>query len=205
MGNDNHTTLDFVFDNIKAISQELEDMESDVDHWLKELAVPFLKRVGIEPNQWVLDFGCGPGFYAIPAAHIVGRRGRVFALDKSVKVLQELEDRAKKEEELSNIEILQTSGELVIPLDDDLLDVCLLYDVIHSHYFTYQGRITILQEIQRVLKPGGLLSFYPSHMNFDKSKKLLESLGFECIRTLQATLLHYYNLKEDRVLNFLSS
>ena len=179
-------------------------MERDVDRWLKELAVPFLKRVGIQPKQRILDFGCGPGFYTVPAARIVGSRGRVFALDKSAKVLQELEQRAK-EESLSNIEILLTSGELVIPLHDDSVDVCLLYDVIHSYYFTQQRRVTLLREIQRVLKSGGFLSFYPSHMNFDTSKRLLESMGFECIGTMKAPLLHYYSLKEDRILNFLSS
>ncbi len=179
-------------------------MKSDVDRWLKDLAIPFLKRVGIQPKQRILDFGCGPGFYTVPAARIVGRKGRVFALDKSAKVLRELEQRAK-EENLSNIEILLTSGELVIPLDDDSVDVCLLYDVIHSHYFTHQRRVTLLREIQRVLKSGGLLSFYPSHMNFDTSKEWLESMGFECIGTMQATLLHYYSVKEDRILNFLCS
>lgn len=179
-------------------------MEGDVDRWLKDLAVSFLKRVGIQPKQKILDFGCGPGFYTIPVARIVGKKGRVFALDKSAKVLRELEQRAE-EENLSNIEILLTSGELVIPLDDASVDVCLLYDVIHSHYFTHQLRVTLLREIQRVLKSGGLLSFYPSHMNFDTSKELLERMGFECIGTMQGTLLHYYSLKEDRILNFLSS
>lgn len=178
-------------------------MESDAERWLNELAVPFLKRVGIEPNQGVLDFGCGPGFYAVPAARIVGRSGRVFALDKSAKVLGELEKRSV-DEGLSNIEILQTSGELEIPLDDGRVDVCLLYDVIHSHYFTHQRRMTLLKEIQRVLKSGGLLSVYPSHMNFDTSRRLVESLGFECIGPMQATLLHFYSLKEDWILNFLS-
>jgi ubiquinone/menaquinone biosynthesis C-methylase UbiE len=179
-------------------------VDRDVDRWLDELAVPFLKRVGIKPKQRVLDFGCGPGFYAVPAARIVGERGKVFALDKNGKVLRELEERAK-DEHLSNIEILQTSGELDIPLDDDAVDVCLLYDVIHSHYFSLQRRITILREIQRVLKPVGLLSFYPSHMNFDESKRLLDGMGFECTRIMQTTLLHFYSLKEDRVLNCTST
>ena len=187
-----------------SVSDGVEDVVSDADRWLKELAVPFLKQVGIQPGQKILDFGCGPGFYAIPAARIVGERGRVFALDKSAKVLRELEERAKGEH-LSNIKILQTAGELVIPLDDDAVDVCLLYDVIHSHYFTSQRRITILREIQRVLKPVGLLSFYPSHMNFDESKRLLDGMGFKCTRIMQTTLLHYYSLKEDRVLNCTST
>ena len=58
-------------------------MESDVDKWLKEKAEKFLKEVGIRKDQTVLDWGCGSGYYTIPAAKIVGDKGKVYALDKS--------------------------------------------------------------------------------------------------------------------------
>ncbi len=40
-----------------------------------------LERAGIKEGQTVLDFGCGPGFYAIAAARMVGAKGKVYALD----------------------------------------------------------------------------------------------------------------------------
>jgi len=38
--------------------------------------------MGIKRGQTILDFGCGSGNYANPAALIVGRKGKVYALDK---------------------------------------------------------------------------------------------------------------------------
>jgi D-arabinose 1-dehydrogenase-like Zn-dependent alcohol dehydrogenase len=40
-----------------------------------------LKAAGLEPGQKVLEVGCGPGHFTIPAAEIVGDKGSVLALD----------------------------------------------------------------------------------------------------------------------------
>ena len=34
-----------------------------------------LKAAGLKPGQKVLEIGCGPGFFTIPAAKIVGEKG----------------------------------------------------------------------------------------------------------------------------------
>ena len=50
-----------------------------------------LKEVGIKPGFTILDYGCGPGSYIIPTAELVGKSGKIYALDihplaiKSVK------------------------------------------------------------------------------------------------------------------------
>lgn len=41
------------------------------------------RAAGIRPGHRVLDLGCGPGFGAFDLASLVGRRGRVVALDMS--------------------------------------------------------------------------------------------------------------------------
>jgi len=38
-----------------------------------------LKAAGLEPGQRALEVGCGPGFFTIPAARIVGEEGSVLA------------------------------------------------------------------------------------------------------------------------------
>jgi len=48
-----------------------------------------LEKVGIQRGHIVLDFGCGSGTYTLPAAEMVGNRGRVYAVDKDRKVLDE--------------------------------------------------------------------------------------------------------------------
>jgi ubiquinone/menaquinone biosynthesis C-methylase UbiE len=40
-----------------------------------------LNAAGLEPGQKVLEVGCGPGFFTIPAARIVGEAGSTLALD----------------------------------------------------------------------------------------------------------------------------
>ena len=51
---------------------------------LRDLFVPrknILKEVGIKTGFYVLDYGCGPGSYIIPLAELVGKSGRIYALD----------------------------------------------------------------------------------------------------------------------------
>jgi precorrin-6B methylase 2 len=87
-----------------------------------------LRKVGIRQGQLVLDFGCGSGTYTIPAAKIVGEQGRVYALDKDGKTLDELMQKAKSAG-LKNIERIDTSGELKFGLADESIDSILLFDV----------------------------------------------------------------------------
>ena len=40
-----------------------------------------LKAAGLEEGQKVIEVGCGPGFFTIPAARIVGDEGHVYAVE----------------------------------------------------------------------------------------------------------------------------
>jgi len=40
-----------------------------------------LKAAGLKQGQKALEVGCGPGFFTIPAAKIVGEEGFVYAVD----------------------------------------------------------------------------------------------------------------------------
>jgi ubiquinone/menaquinone biosynthesis C-methylase UbiE len=46
-----------------------------------------LKFAGLKPGARVLELGCGPGFWTLPIAKIVGPQGGVFALDVSSEML----------------------------------------------------------------------------------------------------------------------
>lgn len=72
-------------------------MRTDIERWLREEGEVFLEDIGIKRGQIILDFGCGVGHYTIPAAKVVGKRGRVYALDKDGEVLNQLMQTAESE------------------------------------------------------------------------------------------------------------
>jgi ubiquinone/menaquinone biosynthesis C-methylase UbiE len=176
-------------------------MKADVDRWFAEKAEKVLREAGIREGQIVLDFGCGSGYYTIPAARIVGDEGRVYALDQYGSYLREVRQRAERER-LENIQRIETSGELEIPLKDESVDVVLLYDVLHSYYFTAVERKELLTEIYRISKPDALISVYPKHMNLEDIRSELEKANFHFVRKLFVTLLHDEILMQDYLLNF---
>jgi len=132
---------------------------------LESQAAEVLKAVGINKGHIALDFGCGSGTYTIPAARLVGEKGKVYALDKDKKALDKLMQKAKSEG-FRNIERIDTSGEPRIKLADESVDVVLLFDVFHSYYFTGVGdRRKLLDEVARVVRLMPLFQFGQSIWN----------------------------------------
>ena len=163
----------------------------------------FLRDIGIKENQSILDFGCGNGNYTIPAAKVVGERGRVYAVDKNKESLGKLMQRSEKIG-LKNIERIDVSERIKVPLQEESVDVVLLYDVIHL----VDNRRKLLTEMHQVLKTNALISVYPKHhqedmnMELDDVKEEIESAGFSFERMLCKTLMHNNYLEQGDILNF---
>jgi ubiquinone/menaquinone biosynthesis C-methylase UbiE len=133
-----------------------------MEEWLTEHGSVFLREIGIEKGQHVLDFGCGEGCYTIPAAIVVEAQGKVYAVDKDKAVLSKLSKQAKSMG-LTNIALIHSKTDLKVDLGDECVDVALLYDVLH--YVEY--RPELYEEMYRILKKNGLLSVYPKHCKSD--------------------------------------
>ena len=184
-------------------------MRTDIERWLKAEGKTFLEDIGIKKGQTVLDFGCGSGHYTIPAAKAVGKKGKVYAVEKDGEVLDKLMEQAKSEG-LNNIKRIDTSGDLKIPLETNSCDVVLFYDVLHY----MDKRKEIFDEAYRVLKPGAILSVYPKHYKSDEPLWALGNLRLEdIIKEIEASnfylerksfrkLVHDDNYDEGYILNF---
>jgi len=85
-------------------------MNKDIEKWEEQEGVKFLRRIGLQPNQTVLDFGCRVGHYTLPAAKVVGNKGIVYAVDKEQQALNELQQKATRLN-LKNIRTINTSAE----------------------------------------------------------------------------------------------
>lgn len=175
--------------------------------WLATSVEGFLRRVGVAEGGSVLDFGCNNGNYTLPAARIVGKPGRVYAVDKDKTVLCELR-RAAKRKGLSNIEFIHVPEDGKLPLRVGSIDIVLLYDVLHRGYLPEAAqRKQVLENIHRVLKPGGLLSFYPTHtgkygLSIEESIREVQNAGFNLHGESRRKLVHDDKLVRGRIFTF---
>lgn len=148
--------------------------EMEWKSFLAEHAHEVLLRVGITAGSAVLDFGCGSGNYVIPAARLAGS-GRVYALDKDPESLQTVRNRCS-EAGLHNVEMIQ-STDLDTRLPTAWVDTILLFDVIHA----VDDPRRLLQEMERVLKPGGTMAVYPMHVDNAAITGMMRELGFDLV------------------------
>ena len=106
-----------------------------------------LRAIGVKPGQVVLDLGCGPGFFTIPAGKIVGEEGLVYALDLHPLALERVSEKAQKFG-LKNIQpILARADQTSLP--DQSIDLAFLFGMVHKldDYF-YE----VMKELSRILK-----------------------------------------------------
>ena len=147
-----------------------------------------LEETGIKPCFYILDYGCGPGSYSITAAELVGKSGKVYALDLNPLAVQRVQDIASKKG-LINIEGICSNCATKLP--DDCINVVLLYDTFHD--LSEQNRV--LKELHRVLRPDGILSFMDHHMEEDEIISKVTDTGlFKLSRKGERT---YSFLKEE--------
>jgi SAM-dependent methyltransferase len=109
-----------------------------------------LKRLGLRPDCGdVVDFGCGYGTFAIPAAQLV--RGTVHALDIEPEMVAATRAKAGH---LPNLQVSQRdfaaegSG-----LRENSVGYAMLFNILHG-----ESPLGLLREAWRVLEPGGTLA-----------------------------------------------
>lgn len=110
-----------------------------------------LADAGLRAGMSAVDIGCGPGFFTLPAAEIVGPAGRIYAVDISPQMLQAVEEKARAAG-LHNIQPVQAE-ESAIPLADGIAQFALLAFVLHEA--VEPG--AFLAEVIRLLVPGARL------------------------------------------------
>jgi len=152
---------------------------NQMEWWERDGGVKFLKEIGLSSGQKILDFGCRVGHYTIPAAKVVGNEGVVYVVDKDSGALDEL-SRKVTAQNLNNVRVTKTSGQLKLPLESRVVDIVLLYDILH--YFLKDERMKLYHEAFRVLKQDGLLSVYPKHTAEDNPAMKLKNLHLSDVR-----------------------
>ena len=127
-------------------------MHNELIEWEKKVGKNIFKDMKIPKNAHIVDFGCGYGEYTVAASKYL-TDGKVYAIDCDKKSL----DIVKKkliEYKITNVEIIQNSKKFTIPLENEVADVLLYYDMIHGNYLDTKlsHRFDMYQEAHRVLK-----------------------------------------------------
>ena len=161
-------------------------------------AATILQHLDLHQGMAVLDVGCGPGRLSIPAAKLVGSKGKIVAMDLQEGMLHRCQEKARAEN-LTNIEFFHAGiGENKLPLNtfDRALLVTVLGEIPH--------REAALQEIFETLKPGGILSitetiFDPHFQRYSTVLQLAHQAGFREKSRFGGRLTFTLNLKKPQL------
>ncbi len=108
-----------------------------------------LRSLGLKEGRVMADLGCGPGFFTLPAAELVGPTGRVYAVDVQQEMVDDLRSRLAAQD-ITNV-LVRRSSELEPSLPHQTVDLALLAFVLHE----VDQRSQFLLAARRLLKPDG--------------------------------------------------
>jgi ubiquinone/menaquinone biosynthesis C-methylase UbiE len=110
-----------------------------------------LTEAGIQRGHQVLEVGCGPGYFTIPAAKMVGETGCIYAIDIVPRAIETVVRKLRKSG-LKNVKAT-VADVSVTGLESSSIDIVLLFGVIHRLSLNQ-----VLPEMHRVLKPEGVIA-----------------------------------------------
>ena len=129
-----------------------------------------LKAAGIKPGQKVLEVGCGPGFFTIPAAKIVGEEGSIYAVDVHPLAIKKVKEKVEREGIKNVNPIFVNASDTGLP--DQSIDLAFIFGL----RYIAGGMENLISEMHRILKPGGVLSFEKTR---GAEKKLIDDVERE--------------------------
>jgi len=143
-----------------------------------------LKAAGLKPGQKVLEVGCGPGFFTIPAAKLVGEEGVIYAVDVNPFAIEKVKEKIEKGE-IKNIKLILANASKT-GLPGRSIDLAFLFGL----RYIAGGMKDLISEMYRILKPEGIFSFEKTKTSEKKLIEEVERRGF------------VYSGKQTRILLF---
>ena len=110
-----------------------------------------LKSIGLSAGMVFVDVGCGDGFFAIPAALLVGEKGAVYAVDIEASAIERLRDKATEKGLKNVIAKVEEAEETVFC--EECADIVFYSRVLHD----FRDPAKVLRNAKRMLKPAGKL------------------------------------------------
>ena len=134
----------------------------------------------IKEGMTVLDIGCGPGFFTVDIARLVGNSGRVIAADLQEGMLHIIEKKIHKTDLEGRI-TLHKCEENGIGLSETVDLITALY-MIHE----IPDQAAFLKELRSLLNPNGQVfimepPFHVSKAAFEETMRKAQAIGFDAV------------------------
>ncbi len=131
----------------------------------------------VREGMTVLELGCGPGFFTLEIARMVGKSGKVIAADLQDGMLDIVRKKIRGTDIEGRIE-LHKCGEETIGVTEKV-DLVLAFFVVHE----LADKRKAFEEIKSILKPDGrfyIVEFrmHPPKAKFDEMVEMARGLGF---------------------------
>ncbi|WP_340818188.1 class I SAM-dependent methyltransferase [Methanolobus sp. WCC4] len=133
---------------------------------------PFVKE-----GMTVLDLGCGPGFFSVVLAKLVGASGKVIAVDLQEGMLQKVRNKVQGTKLEKRI--------ILHKCEADRIGISEKVDLVNTFYMLHEvpDQKKTLAEIKEILKPDGLLLICEPYLHvsgraFKNTISKAEALGF---------------------------
>lgn len=157
-----------------------------LDNFVRRMIQNPKKIVGeyIHEGDTVMDIGCGPGYFSIDMAEMVGKSGKLIAIDLQKGMLEKLEKKAKGrclEDRIIFHNCLQDK----IGLSEDIkADFILAFYMVHETL----DPVKFLKEVKSLLKEGGKFLlveplFHVSKEKFHQITQDIKDIGFKICAT----------------------
>jgi ubiquinone/menaquinone biosynthesis C-methylase UbiE len=151
----------------------------------------------IKEGMAVLDFGCGPGYFTIDIAQMVGKSGRVIAADLQEGMLQKLRNKIQGTELEQRITLHKCEAKRM-GLSEN-------FDFILAFYMVHEipDQERLFNEIGSILKPNGQFfivepPFHVSKKAFEETIRKARYAGFKPVQRPKVFLSKTVILKKDQ-------
>ncbi len=114
-----------------------------------------LAMIDIKPHASFLDLACGVGNYCIEIAKHMSEKGTIYAVDLWQEGIEALNQKIR-EKGIKNIKTIVTDITTQLPVEENSINSCLMATILHD--LTKSGQQSTIQEVARLLKPGGMLN-----------------------------------------------
>jgi len=135
----------------------------------------------VKEGMTVLDVGCGPGFFSVGIADMVGASGKVIAVDLQQGMLDKIKNKIEGTEIENIIELHKC--------EEDRIGISTKVDLILAFYMVHEvpDQDKFLKEMYSILKPDGTFfivepAFHVSKKAFEETVNRADTIGFSQVK-----------------------